>query len=165
MNVLCQNCRAIRHFSGEPLRCAICGWARPACAEADSDLNTDVPPAEFIEADPAWTSEHKVARGFLLRVVLVGVVVVAAILLAVQFLTPGRHPDTPGRYRLALKYNLTVEDVVIDPKPAGCEFTDAPLGDKRCHFEENIYLERECLEVRCPVKRVYVSWRKVRDPS
>jgi hypothetical protein len=160
MNLPCDNCKTIRTFSGEPPSCLVCGWTYTNSASLPK---TDVPAAGPPEREPVWTGEQKVVRGFLLRIALLGVVVVAATFLAVQFITPGKHSDTPGRYRLALKYHLTVDDVLIDPKPAGCDFTDAPLGDKHCHFEENVYLERECLEPKCPVKRVYVSWRKVRD--
>jgi hypothetical protein len=112
-----------------------------------------------------WTGERKIGLGLLLRIVLWGIVIVTVGFVVVQFLMPGKHPDilTPGKYQLALKYGLTVDQVFIDPKPAGCDFTDAPLGDKHCHFEQNVYLERECLTPNCPVKRVYVSWQKVRN--
>jgi hypothetical protein len=78
---------------------------------------------------------------------------------------PEKHSDilTPGRYQLALKYGLTVDQVFIDPKPTGCDFTDAPLGEKHCHFEQNVFLERECFTASCPVKRIRVSWYRVRD--
>ena len=159
MNFPCHNCKAIRPFSGEPLACEVCGWE---VRDAASLPKTDVPP---VEPNPVWTTEQKVGLGVLLRIGLWGVVIVMAIFLGVQFLMPERHPDilTPGRYRLALKYGLTVDQVFIDPKPAACDFTDAPLGDKHCHFEQDVYLERECLTPNCPVKRVYVSWHKVRD--
>jgi len=159
MNFPCDNCKAIRPFTGEPPKCEVCGWE---VRDAASLPKTDIAPAE---PAPVWTAEQKVGLGVLLRIGLWGVVIVMAVFLAVQFLMPEKHPDilTPGRYRLALKYGLTVDQVFIDPKPAGCDFTDTPLGDKHCHFEQNVYLERECLTPNCPVKRIYVSWHKVRD--
>ena len=159
MNFPCDNCKAIRPFSGEPLTCEVCGWE---VRDAASLPKTDVAP---LEPAPVWTAEQKVGLGLLLRIGLWGVVIVMAAFITVQYLMPEKHPDilTPGRYRLALKYGLTVDQVFIDAKPAGCDFTDAPLGDKHCHFEQNVYLERECLTPNCPIKRVYVSWHKVRD--
>ena len=159
MNLFCHNCKAIRPFTGEPLKCDVCGWVE---CDAASLPKPDVLPTE---PDPVWTGERKIELGVLLRIVLWGIVIVTAVFVVVQFLMPGKHPDilTPGKYQLALKYGLTVDQVFIDPKPTGCDFTDAQLGDKHCHFEQNVYLERECLTPNCPVKRVYVSWQKVRD--
>jgi len=112
-----------------------------------------------------WTGEQKVALGALLRVVICGLVIVGAGFLLVQFLAREKHPDllTPGKYQLALKYNLTEDQVFMDEKPKGCDFTDAPVGDKHCHYEQSLNVVRECLTPNCPVKRVYVSWQKVRD--
>jgi hypothetical protein len=159
MNLPCDNCKTIRPFTGEPLKCDVCGWE---VRDTASLPKSDVAP---VEPDPVWTGERKVGLGVLLRIGLWGVVILAGIFIAVQFLMPEKHPDvlTPGKYQLALKYGLTVDQVFIDPKPAGCDFTDPPLGDKHCHFEQNVFPERECFTPNCPVKRVYVSWHKVRD--
>jgi len=158
MNIPCDNCKTIRLFSGEPPKCEVCGWE----CDASSRHKTDVPPRE---PESLWTGEQKVQLGGLLRVVLWGVLIVGVVYLLVQFLAPEKHPDilTPGKYQLALKFNLTEDQVFMDPKPGGCDFTDAPLGDKHCHFEQSLNVVRECLTPNCPVKRVYVSWRKVRD--
>ena len=112
-----------------------------------------------------WTGEQKVGLGVLLRVGIWGIVLVGAVFVIVHFLSLGKHSDfqAPGKYRLALKYGLTEDEVFMDPKPAGCDFTDAPLGDKHCHFEQDLNVVRDCLTPNCPVKRVYVSWHKVRD--
>ena len=170
MNIPCDNCKAIRAFSGEPLRCDVCGWE---CDDSSSH-KTDVPhrePAiirpeeEKGRGEERWRGEEKVALGFLLRVSIWGVLIVGAGYLLVQYLAPEKHPDilTPGKYQLALKYHLTEDQVFMDAKPKGCDFTDAPLGDKHCHYEQSLNVVRECLTPNCPVKRVYVSWRKVRD--
>jgi hypothetical protein len=157
MNIPCDDCKAIRRFSGEPLRCDVCGWE----CDASSGHKTDVPHRE----PASWRGEEKVARGGLPRVGLWGVLILGAGYLLVQFLAPGKHPDilTPGKYQLALKYRLTEDQVFMDPKPKGCDFTDAPLGDKHCHFERSLNVVRKCLTPDCPVERVYVSWHKVGD--
>jgi hypothetical protein len=159
MNLPCDNCKAIRPFTGEPLKCDVCGWGVRDTASLPK------PELAAVEPAPLWTPERKVGPGLLLRISLWGVVIVMTVFIVAQFFMPERHPDilTPGRYRLALKYGLTVDQVSIDPKPPGCDFTDAPLGDKHCHYEQNVYLERECLDPNCPIKRVSVSWYKVRD--
>ena len=112
-----------------------------------------------------WTGEEGVRFGTLLRVGLLGVLIMGAVFLLVQFLAPEKHPDllTPGKYQLALKYGLTEDQVFMDPKPKDCDFTDPPIGDKRCHYEQSLNVVRECPQPNCPVKRVYVSWRKARD--
>jgi hypothetical protein len=157
MNMPCNNCKAIRAFSGEPLQCDVCGWQRD-----DSSRNTDVPPQE-----PAYmrAGEEKIRLQGLLVVVGSGVLVVGAAYLLAHFLALDKHPDllTPGKYQLALKYNLTEDQVFMDPKPKDCDFTAEPVGDKHCHFDQSLNVVRECLTPNCPVKRVYVSWRKVRD--
>jgi hypothetical protein len=157
MNIPCDNCKTIRPFSGEPLRCDVCGWE----CDASSRDKTDVPHRE----PASWRGEEKVAPGRVLRVALWGILIVGAGYLLVQYLAPEKHPDilTPGKYQLALKYNLTEDQVFMDPKPKGCDFTDAPVGDKHCHFEQSLSIVRECLTPSCPVKRAYVSWPRVRD--
>jgi hypothetical protein len=170
MNIPCGNCKTIRPFSGEPLKCDVCGWKY----DAASGHKTDVPQQELAVIWPeeekgrgegGWRGEEKVALGGLLRVGLCGVLIVVAVFLLVQFLAREKHPDilTPGKYQLALKYHLTEDHVFMDPKPKGCDFTDAPLGDKHCHYEQSLNVVRQCQTPNCPVERVYVSWRKVRD--
>jgi hypothetical protein len=158
MNLPCDNCKAIRPFSREPGKCDVCGWE----CDTSSPSKTN---GRALEPASLWAGEEKVGLGNLLRVGLWGVLVVGAVFLAVQYLAPSKHPDilTPGKYTLALKYGLTEDQVFMDAKPKGCDFTDAPLGDKHCHFEQSVNVVRECPAADCPVKRVYVSWHKVRD--
>jgi hypothetical protein len=162
MNFPCDNCKAIRPFSGEPLKCEACGWK----SNTSSRRETDVQP---VEPATVWTGEESVGRGNLLRLGVRGIVIVGVVYLAAHFgvrnlfLTPGKHPEPQGQYGIALKYNVTMEQVILDPKPQGCDFSDAPMGDKHCHFEHSVYVKRECLTPNCPVKSVYVTWHKVRD--
>jgi hypothetical protein len=112
-----------------------------------------------------WSAEDKVRLGVLLRVCVLGALLVGAVFLLGQFLAREKHPEilTPGKYQIALKYGLTEEQVFMDPKPEGCDFTDSPIGDKHCHFEPSLNVVRECLTPNCRVTRVYVSWQKVGD--
>jgi len=134
-------------------------------------MDRDEPQAKDQRVEPpsVWTGEEAVGRGNLLRVVVAGILIVGVALLAIHygvsglFPTPGKHDQEPSQYRLALKYNLTMEQVVMDPKPVECDFSTAPLGDKHCHFEQSLNVVRECLTPDCRVKTVYVSWHKVRD--
>ena len=167
MNIPCDNCKTVRTFSGEPLRCDVCGLER----DASSLRGTDVPHRELTSArgEEAWLGEEnggqRVGLGVLLRVGIWVLVIVGAGCLLAQYLASKKHPDilTPGKYQLALKYHLTEDQVFMDPKPKGCDFTDAPLGDKHCHYEQSLNVVRQCLTPNCPVERVYVSWNKVRD--
>jgi hypothetical protein len=44
----------------------------------------------------------------------------------------------PDKDYLSSKYNVPVERVSIQPKPHGCDFDDAPLGNKHCHYEKHV---------------------------
>lgn len=47
---------------------------------------------------------------------------------------------TPDNEQLANKYNVSVERVAAPAKPHGCAFSDAPLGDKHCHYDKHVYV-------------------------
>ena len=116
-----------------------------------------------------WTGEEAVGRGSLLRLGVWAIVIFAVVYLAFHFgvrslfPAPGKHAEPPSQYGIALKYNLTMEQVIMDAKPPDCDFSDAPIGDKLCHYEQSLNVVRQCLTPNCPVERVYVSWYKVRD--
>ena len=109
--------------------------------------------------------ERKIAGGRLWKVLIFVVLIVGAGYLLSQYLATEMHPDylTPGKYQIALKYNVTMEQVFMDDKPRDCDFSAEPSGEKHCHFEQSLNVVRKCLTPDCPVERVYVSWRKVRD--
>jgi hypothetical protein len=46
----------------------------------------------------------------------------------------------PDSEQLSGKYNIPVERVNAPPKPHGCAFNDAPLGDKHCHYDKHVYV-------------------------
>lgn len=167
MNSPCDHCKTIRPFSGQPLRCEVCGWERDASSRLASDVPH--PGSESWREEEVWRGESRIARGALLRVVFWGVVMVGVLYLAIHFgvrswfFTPGKHAEPPSQYGIALKYNVTMEQVIMDPKPPGCDFSDSPVGDKHCHFEPSVNVVRSCPMPNCPVDRVYVAWRKVRD--
>jgi len=160
MKISCGNCKANRTFSGEPLRCEVCG-CECATALEKVEENSDEPLAQKTEQKV----EQKIGLWRLLRVAVWAVLMVGAGYLLVQYLSPERHQDflTPGKYQLALKYNLTEDQVLMDEKPKGCDFSDDPPGDKHCHFEQSLNVVRKCLTPNCPVERVYASWRRVKD--
>jgi hypothetical protein len=67
-----------------------------------------------------------------------GVVVAIAVIAAIGF---GIYLFfVPDNQQLANKYSVPVERVSAPPKPHGCAFSDAPLGDKHCHFEKHVYV-------------------------
>lgn len=63
--------------------------------------------------------------------------------------------------KLSNAYNVPQDHVFVQPKPHGCDFTDAPLGEKHCHYEKHVDVERACPGSDCRVTGVYVSWSKV----
>jgi hypothetical protein len=46
----------------------------------------------------------------------------------------------PDNEQLANKYSVSVERVSAPPKPHGCAYNDAPLGDKHCHYDKHVYV-------------------------
>jgi len=68
---------------------------------------------------------------------------------------------TPEQERIAQEYHISKDKVIIEPKPHGCDFDDAPLGNKHCHYEKVVNADRACPS--CGVTNVYVSWRKVEE--
>src|SRR5258708_35694521 len=78
MNIPCENCIAIRTFSGQPLRCDVCGWE----CDATSRRETDVQP---VEPAAVWTGEEAVGRGNLLRGGVWGVVCIGVAILRIPF--------------------------------------------------------------------------------
>jgi hypothetical protein len=70
---------------------------------------------------------------------------------------------TPEKERLAQQYNVSQDAVIIEPKPHGCDFTDAPLGEKHCHYQKVVDTDKACPAPDCRVTSVYVHWRKVEE--
>lgn len=69
----------------------------------------------------------------------------------------------PEKQRIADQYKITEDKVFLEPKPHGCDFDDAPLGNKHCHYEKVVDVERACPGPDCQVTGVYVSWRKAEE--
>lgn len=67
---------------------------------------------------------------------------------------------TPEKQRLAEKYQISQDAVSIAPKPHGCDFEDAPLGNKHCHYERK---EDPVRNEQQKVIAVYVTWDKVEE--
>ena len=63
--------------------------------------------------------------------------------------------------KLSNEYKVPEDHIFMQPKPHGCDFDDAPLGNKHCHFEKKVDVVRACPGPNCRVTDVYVSWNKV----
>lgn len=66
---------------------------------------------------------------------LSGLVVVAAIGFGVYYFI-----FMPDKDYLSSKYKVSAERVNAAPKPHGCDFEDAPLGNKHCHYDKHVYV-------------------------
>ena len=82
------------------------------------------------------------------------------VLLAFELIT---YWITPEQERLADQYGISKKNVVVEPRPHGCDFADAPLGDKHCHYEKDVEVQRMCPAPNCRVTSVYVTWRRVEE--
>jgi hypothetical protein len=90
------------------------------------------------------------------QTLLWGVVLLIGLILARYWLTPEAD-------QLADQYHVSADKIVIEPKPHGCDFDDAPLGNKHCHYDKSVDVQRACPGPDCQVTAVYVSWRKVEE--
>lgn len=159
MNLSCGNCKAIRSFSGEPPKCDACGWV------CDS---TDTPYWQKLRAErqqpiaPPRTLVERVLDD--IKMVFVAIVKIAMFwvgVIGIGYLIYWVFQSEQSK--LADKYNIPEKQVFVQPKPHGCDFNDAPLGNKHCHYEKSVDVIRACDRPDCKVTTVYVSWRKVEE--
>ena len=139
MNLSCGKCKTIQPFSGNPTKCDVCGWV---CGTEST------------------SSMSKVADGvakavtFLMKIAAFwAVVAVIGYVLYLIFAS--------DQTKLSNEYNVPQDHVLAQPKPHGCDFDDAPLGNKHCRYEKHVDVERVCPRPDCRVTGVYVSWSKV----
>jgi hypothetical protein len=82
---------------------------------------------------------------------------------------------TPDSEKLASHYNVPIARVYAVPKPHGCAYNDAPLGEKHCHYEKHItvytkdgrVIEKDGSHLTecpsCAVWSVEQTWEKVEE--
>jgi hypothetical protein len=139
MNLSCGKCKTIQPFSGEPPKCDVCGWV--CGTESKSSMSK------------AADGVAKAVR-FLMKIAAFwAVVAVIGYVLYLIFAS--------DQTKLSNEYDVPQNHVFVQPKPHGCDFADAPLGDKHCHYEKHVDVERACPGPDCRVTGVYVSWNKV----
>lgn len=145
LNLSCKRCKAIRPFSGQPPMCNACGWVLGSPLEWIPEKWTP-PKAKIkrLDSEALWT---------FVKFLFWGALICGGLIAVTTWLTPEAD-------RLAARYQTSKDKVIITPKPHGCDFDDAPLGNKHCHFEKTIDVERACPGQDCKVTFVYVSWRK-----
>ena len=133
----------------------------PICRKCDKFSNClTVDPCEHCGAKdwlptPPVSSDHWERRIF---AKLLGIgFVISVIMVVIYWLTPEQE-------KLADEYHISKQNVVVEPKPHGCDFDDAPLGNKHCHYEKAVDVQRApCGGSDCKVTEVYVSWRRVEE--
>ena len=144
MNLSCGNCKSIQGFSGEPLKCDACGWVSGAQSTESKNRHYKLKKTTGEHVQDAFGGFVKIA------------IILTSVLVMVRRLTPEKQ-------QLAEQYHISKDAVFIEPKPHGCDFDDAPLGNKHCHYEKVIDADKACAGLDCRVKAVYVSWRKLSD--
>lgn len=145
MRLSCGNCKAIRSFSGQPLKCDVCGWLSGSAVRSTGSTR-------WYSGRSTWYEEI----GQRLRDLFVLGIVLVIIGFAIYWFQPEAD-------RLAEQYHVSKDKVIIEPKPHGCDFDDAPLGNKHCHYEKSVDVQRECSRPDCQAVAVYVSWRKIEE--
>ena len=101
---------------------------------------------------PPWYEQIGRTLGSLF---VLGIVVVVIAVIITWF--------TPEADQLARQHHVSKDKVIIQPQPHGCDFDDAPLGNKHCHYQKSVDVERTCPGPNCEATAVYVSWRKVEE--
>jgi hypothetical protein len=128
MNLSCGQCKRIQPFSGEPPKCDVCGWT----IENSSKSESFGAPLKDYAKNPQKPRSSQGSDGL---GCLLGFGVVAAIAYGVYYFF-----FMPDKDRLSGKYNVPIERVDAPPKPHGCDFDDAPLGNKHCHYDKHVYV-------------------------
>jgi hypothetical protein len=127
MNLSCGRCKAIRAFSGQPLKCDVCGWE---LIKSTPDSASDAFAQDVLGSRPRGTkvSAKQIGKdigsalgSFVLLIKWCAIVVVIFIAAAWIF-----EPT----FRYSVK---SVEGP--GPQPTDCDFMTAPLGNKGCHYE------------------------------
>jgi hypothetical protein len=158
INLSCANCNTIRPFSGGPpnWKCEVCGW------ELGTSNRTPVPN----KGSQAQSKKRKKAirivgdifdaLGALFKGLVVLMLIGGVAVVIVEYFKSDQD-------KIAEQYHVSSLIVTVEPKPYGCGYNDAPLGDKHCHFEKVVDVDRECAQPNCKIRAVYVSWRKVSE--
>jgi len=157
VNISCADCNAIRPFAGGPpnWKCEVCGWELGTSGRKSTGRRGD-PEARPDSKQSSIREKIGAAAEVLAAAVGIGLVALLGCYGAWYFLQPEAD-------RIADQYHVAADKVVIDPTPHGCDYNDAPLGEKHCHFEKDLNVVRECEQPNCKVRAVYVSWRKVSE--
>lgn len=164
VHLSCGQCRKIQPFSGDPPCCEVCGWSlNPPPVEQNIQQQIQQGTQQRVSTSDI-SSFKKIEKWFETTVLplfvrAVGYLVLVGLgILALYFVVDWL---TPEKEKLAEQYKISPDKVIVEPKPHGCDFDDAPLGNKHCHYEEEITPMRAC--DTCSVTNVYVSWRKVAE--
>lgn len=159
MNLSCGKCKTIRPFSGNPPRCDVCGWVcgteSISSMRKASSLSTHTPQRRTV-AHAYNKAAEGVAKAVLFLVKIAAFWFAVAAVIYVCYLI-----FASDQTKLASEYGVTEDHVFVQPKPHGCDFDDAPLGNKHCHYEKHVEVERACPGPDCRVTSVYVSWSKI----
>jgi hypothetical protein len=145
MNLSCGQCKRIQPFSGEPPKCDVCGWVCgpkiPATENSSKSQSFGEPIKDYarVTQTPKTSKPSDTFEGL---GCLLGLVIVAAIGFGAYYFF-----FMPDKDYLSSKYNVPIERVNAPPKPHGCAYNDAPLGDKHCHYDKHVYVYDKNLQV------------------
>ena len=64
----------------------------------------------------------------------------------------------PGKTGYHYKYYVSEDHIFIDEKPHDCAFDRAPIGNKYCHYDEQV---TQIKNGKGEVTDVFVTWEKV----
>lgn len=103
----------------------------------------------------AWLRTNVLRPLFYLGIVIV---FVATAMVVVPKIIIRLVPES--RLGYAFEYFVAPEKVDVEPKPHDCEFMNAPVGNKSCHFEKEVDVVRN---ERGEVTNVIVTWNKVQE--
>jgi hypothetical protein len=159
INISCAVCEAIRPFFQNPTKCTVCGWELGTSA-------SDYSPANWMQTEnrPFRTSQKQSSRKRWKKVaedISTGIGYMILLAFGFTLLVVALSYFRPEQDKLADQYHVSKDKVIIERKPYGCDYEDAPLGNKHCHYEKSIDPVRACDQ--CKVTAVYLSWRKVED--
>lgn len=103
----------------------------------------------------AWLGTNVLRPLFYLGIVIV---FVATAIVVVPKIIIRLVPES--RLGYAFEYFVAPAKVDVEPKPHDCGFTNAPVGNKSCHFEKEVNVVKD---ERGEITGVLVHWNKVKE--
>lgn len=146
-----------------PNVCTKCGKRRPKHVKFCTSCGRPLVHKSTVE----WTRAvfvnkiAEIAKGFAETIKGLGVLLLVGgcIATVVALFWSFFSPESWYQFRYSQEYNTDSSKVHVEPKPHDCDFDKAPFGNKECHFDKIVTVDKDANGK----VSVYVGWQKVAE--